>query len=124
MRDLRHRTMGLWKRPRVVGRNRNDNGASGEEKMMKTWRSIRVEHPPFGAQAGLARAALGGMGLGALAVGAAAVGALAIGALAIGRLAVRRGRIRHLEIGELEVGRLRVRELIVEQEQTPERGAS
>src|SRR5215208_2235925 len=35
-------------------------------------------------------------------------------------LAVRRARIKHLNIEELEVGRLHVRELVVEQEQTPQ----
>lgn len=100
--------------------------APGKERTMETSRAKRVGHPPFDARVASARAAmaLGGVGLGALAAGAMALAALAIGALAIGRLAVKRGTIGHLKIEELEVGRLRVRELVVEQEQTPERGAS
>ena len=47
-----------------------------------------------------------------------------VSALAIRKLAIKRGRIGHLSIEDLEVGRLRVRELVVEQEQTPEKSAA
>jgi hypothetical protein len=97
---------------------RRGKGEDCEKAKSKTARA-----PPFGRQVAFARVAtgLGWTSLGALAVGASAAGAVAIGALAIRVLAVRRARIKHLNIEELEVGRLHVRELVVEQEQTPQR---
>jgi|ERR671917_496615 hypothetical protein len=82
---------------------------------MKTNRATQARRSPFEARVVFAQVVTG---IGAVGFGTLAVGAVAIGASAIRKLAIRRGRI-----GRLEIGRPRVRDLVVEQEQTPRRGA-
>src|SRR5918998_1685612 len=72
---------------------------------MKTNRATQARRSPFEARVVFAQVVTG-------------IGAVGIGASAIRKLAIRRGRI-----GRLEIGRPRVRDLVVEQEQTPRRGA-